>query len=395
MKAFHGTLAFTLLFLAFAALPAAAQDGCSCSYSELTLVYNGDETATVSVQQTVRGGKNQTIFNEDVDPGEEFTLVGVDDGKLGPTVRIRVNGKMNATIRTNCSIELTEGYTRGDFSVVSATKAECDGGGDDGGGDDGGGDDTGGDDTGGDDGGGDPDCAECEGQVSELTIAYNGEEAGQIFVTQMVKNDHRVLIYNEFHEPGDLFTIYGANRKGTLGPKIRLLVDAHVRGRMKTSCEEPIGPGTTSGPFEVVEGYSRKGGRLCPLGEDGEDGGEDGANPDCGECDGQVQSLALRYNGDVDAHVEVTQRFKNLEVSIFDDLLAPGDPFEVFGVNNKDTLGPYIWIYVEGERIGHIHTSCSEPIGPGTVLGDFEVIDGFSRNGGRLCPLPAGEEGSP
>jgi hypothetical protein len=34
-----------------------------------------------------------------------------------------------------------------------------------------------------------------------------------------------------------------------------------------------------------------------------------------------------------------------------------------------------------------IHTSCSDPIGPGFVSGDFTVMSGYSRNGGLLCPL--------
>ncbi len=35
-----------------------------------------------------------------------------------------------------------------------------------------------------------------------------------------------------------------------------------------------------------------------------------------------------------------------------------------------------------------IHTSCSEPVGPGLVSGDFLVEAGTSRDGGELCPLP-------
>ena len=34
-----------------------------------------------------------------------------------------------------------------------------------------------------------------------------------------------------------------------------------------------------------------------------------------------------------------------------------------------------------------IHTSCSDPIGPGLISGDFTVIAGESKKGGELCPL--------
>lgn len=38
-----------------------------------------------------------------------------------------------------------------------------------------------------------------------------------------------------------------------------------------------------------------------------------------------------------------------------------------------------------GELNAKIHTSGSKPIGPGLVSGDFEVVEGYSRNGGKLC----------
>lgn len=40
----------------------------------------------------------------------------------------------------------------------------------------------------------------------------------------------------------------------------------------------------------------------------------------------------------------------------------------------------------EGERL--IHTSCSQPICPGMTRGAFVVVEGASRGGGLLCPLP-------
>ena len=48
-------------------------------------------------------------------------------------------------------------------------------------------------------------------------------------------------------------------------------------------------------------------------------------------------------------------------------------------------MGPFIEIWVNGVLATSIHTSCSEPIGPGLVSGDFEVVDGESLFGG---PLP-------
>jgi hypothetical protein len=34
-----------------------------------------------------------------------------------------------------------------------------------------------------------------------------------------------------------------------------------------------------------------------------------------------------------------------------------------------------------------LETSCEEPIGPGLVADEFEMVDGERRNGGLLCPI--------
>jgi hypothetical protein len=59
-------------------------------------------------------------------------------------------------------------------------------------------------------------------------------------------------------------------------------------------------------------------------------------------------------------------------------------------INGTDdgAFGDTLDISVDGAPHTSIDTSCSEPIGPGLVRGDFEVIDGLSTEGGSLCPLP-------
>jgi hypothetical protein len=42
---------------------------------------------------------------------------------------------------------------------------------------------------------------------------------------------------------------------------------------------------------------------------------------------------------------------------------------------------------VEGVLNASIHTSCSQPIGPGLISGDFEVVSGRSKDNGLICPL--------
>jgi len=107
----------------------------------------------------------------------------------------------------------------------------------------------------------------------------------------------------------------------------------------------------------------------------------------CGECDGKVTNLTLEYLGDHTASIRVTQKVAHKDVIVFEGEVSPSEQFYFEGVDNKGTLGPEIKIYVDDELNTKIHTSCSQPIGIGMIKGDFKIIDGYSRNGGRLCPM--------
>ena len=106
---------------------------------------------------------------------------------------------------------------------------------------------------------------------------------------------------------------------------------------------------------------------------------------DCSECDGKVTMLTMQYNGSEAAYVVVEQKKGGV---VFSDTVQPGGQFTFSGTDKKDTLGTEISIFVDGSLNAKIHTSCSQPIGPGLVAGDFEVIEGYSRNGGLMCPIP-------
>ena len=68
-----------------------------------------------------------------------------------------------------------------------------------------------------------------------------------------------------------------------------------------------------------------------------------------------------------------------------------GESFSFVGADDKGTLSNEISIYVDDELNTKIHTSCSKPIGPGLISGDFIVIEGESLDGGQLCPLEVDE----
>jgi hypothetical protein len=111
----------------------------------------------------------------------------------------------------------------------------------------------------------------------------------------------------------------------------------------------------------------------------------------CSDCDGKLDNLILRYDGGFPAFVEVDSRQGKRFASLFADTVGVGQQFSVSGSSNyldkKSTLGPTIYLRVDGQSIGSLHTSCSQPIGPGTTLGDFVVIVASSRNGGLTCPV--------
>ena len=114
----------------------------------------------------------------------------------------------------------------------------------------------------------------------------------------------------------------------------------------------------------------------------------------CQECKGKVTELTLQYTGSDTVYVKVKQKVRRRGkkkrkryVTIFADTLAPNELFTLVGQDRKGTLGTEIRLFIEGQsRPVRIHTSCSQPIGPGVSFGDFLVVEAFSRKGGRICP---------
>ena len=125
---------------------------------------------------------------------------------------------------------------------------------------------------------------------------------------------------------------------------------------------------------------------------DSDDSDSDNANLTCG-CKGKVSQLTLKYNGTTPTNVSV-DRIDPFGTNLFPSTpILPGDVFTVnaadYGPKGfKGTLGIGISITKNGADPVEIHTSCSEPIGPGLVAGDFEVVSGTSKKLDKpLCPI--------
>ncbi len=216
-------------------------------------------------------------------------------------------------------------------------------------------------------------CGECDGKVSELTLRYLGSAVA--FVEVIQKKDN-VLLFSANLGPGATFSFVGQDN-GSMGTEIQLFVNGNLHVAIHTSCSQPIGPGLVAGDFVVADGFSRNGGLLCPLGA-----------AFCSECEGGVTELTLVYLGPF-AQV----RAEDGNATLFSGVLDTGDQFTVLGTKSDGKFDGDVKLFVDGQLQIKVHTSCSKPIGPGIFFGNFKVLESFSRDAGRVCPMPCQECG--
>jgi len=112
------------------------------------------------------------------------------------------------------------------------------------------------------------------------------------------------------------------------------------------------------------------------------------------ECEGKVSQLTLRYLGNEGAQVKVKGQYGSTYHTLFDAHVAANGTFTVNPYTGSvpsgfaGTLGTEIKVYVNGSYHTTIHTSCSQPIGPGLVSGAFVVVSGTSKeHGAPLCSV--------
>ncbi|MFY0640292.1 MAG: VWA domain-containing protein [Bermanella sp.] len=112
------------------------------------------------------------------------------------------------------------------------------------------------------------------------------------------------------------------------------------------------------------------------------------AKEECSPCAGQITMLELEYNGLLGSaliSVEQSKNGKKREV-IFEDIVLLGGHFQFFGSAKDKTMGPTIYVYINGILNAEFSTSCGQPkTVPGLINGDIKVVRGYSRNGGLIC----------
>ncbi|TYA71825.1 hypothetical protein [Seonamhaeicola marinus] len=101
---------------------------CEGKVTELTLEFDWKYAKRIKIYQkkenTCWGAK---IFDKVVQPGEEFTINGVNhDGSFGRYIYIYVGNKCYyyTKIKTNCDLKIGPGYERGVFNVVSGRSSK-------------------------------------------------------------------------------------------------------------------------------------------------------------------------------------------------------------------------------------------------------------------------------
>lgn len=227
-----------------------------------------------------------------------------------------------------------------------------------------------------------PDCDECKGGVVELTLRYlGGADAAVVIESGDEVYDLGVLA------PNEEFTITGTKNDGKFDKNnLEITIDGVEQPEeIHVSCSQPIGPGAVFGAFEVVAAVSKDNGPVCPP-------------PDCLWCgieDDEAKgasALTFRYNG-AGTTVTIRNGKKDHDDVLFDGPVTDGELLEIHASDvGKDKLKSEITFYdAGGDSLIGIHTSCSQPLVPGTVystaVGEFELVAGADKNEIALCPL--------
>ena len=101
----------------------------------------------------------------------------------------------------------------------------------------------------------------CEGGVTRLTLRYTGSDSETI---RVVQKDGKEGLFEGDVDPGETFSFAGKKDDGAMGKEVELYEGGKKRGKLRTDCKKPIGPGLTEKNFEVVSGESL-GGPLTPT----------------------------------------------------------------------------------------------------------------------------------
>lgn len=255
-------------------------------------------------------------------------------------------------------------------------------------------------------------CGQCDGGVTSLTLKFLGNDATDIVVREKGgkggKGKKGNVIFDGTVDGGDMFSFDGVKKDGKLGSEISIFVDDVLNTKIHTSCSRPIGPGQISGDFEIIEGYSLRGGRICPL-------GEEPPEPPTGECAKGIkpQLLTMRYAGEDCGASDNSQDPKKIACSGDPESASPvymiacdkkkiqdmwsgkakmwfagyvnlNETFEIDAMNEGESklkAETVVYIFADNNldvllQSIRFHTSCSQPLSIGDQFGSL-VLEEF------------------
>jgi hypothetical protein len=107
----------------------------------------------------------------------------------------------------------------------------------------------------------------------------------------------------------------------------------------------------------------------------------------CDVCKGGTIELTFQYLGTTAANVVVyDDNDAKADKILFQGMVSPNEQFTITPRPGEDKLNNDISIWVESVFHTKVHTSCSKPLFPGLVFGDFQVVEGRSKDNGLICP---------
>jgi len=335
-------------------------DCCDGGVTQLELVYNGgSDLLNVSIADT------DFVSGSTIQVGVPFTINGTRrDGKMSSNTQIRSNSATVGEIHTSCSKPIYPGLVVDGFTVLAGTSR---------------------------DGG-----ALCP--LDPPTTRKCGSDA---FNHPPVATDDMVTTYedtpinidilaNDLDADGDDLQVLfvGDPSSGTLEVNVTGTItytpNAGFYGGDTFSYVLIDGNGGAAGAVVMVTveaGMPPPGWAGCTasLNMVGGRSKVDFGDIDDG-CGGGVTQLTLRYNGASAAVVEA----RDGSTVLYSDTVSAGGTFSFVGTRSDGKMGSRTDVFVDGVFNTQIHTSCSKPIYPGLVSGDFEVVSGTSRDGGAL-----------
>lgn|GEM_PF-1216708 len=290
-------------------------------------------------------GGSTTYYNDSVAPNGLLAIGSTTGSKLEKDVEIFVNGVFHSKIHTSCSKPIGPGVRAGDLIITISHSVDngliCDETPPSG-------------------------CIGCTDELKAVTLRYDGTSTN-LHIEIKEGGDK---VYDGYVNPGDVFTVYPDHAHG-FHDEIEIKVGKKKIAEFTVDCSSPMGAGTTNGDFTVVSGIHKNGQVLCDLDV-----------TDCGECEGGLSTLSVRYEGTATKTVKIVGK----STVYFNASVAPGTIITISKGPSDKRIVNEIDLYINNVKNTSIHTSCSQPIYPGLNFGSFLVTAAVSNKGGEICP---------